>query len=166
MEELKHILCLHAKHYPQMQPTDAVKLIYQNEFGGGHMIRDTESCLRYLRQEYAQTPQDPLAPSFEEIGNGIVRVNLSALQADRVETLGIAFIHSAAAWQGCVDTFKKKLEVLRSLCAKGVFTFDLGALDAYLEAYAQAGYPAVSHSDAYRAAYRPAYRIVKSEYWK
>ena len=49
MEELKAILIAHAKRYPPMQPQDAVKLIYQNEFGGGHLIRDEEACLNYLR---------------------------------------------------------------------------------------------------------------------
>ena len=38
MEELKQILQEHAKRYPLMQPRDVVKLIYQNEFGGGHLI--------------------------------------------------------------------------------------------------------------------------------
>ena len=49
---LQDILLAHAKRYPQMRPTDAVKLIYQNEFGGGHLIRDEEAVLNYLRQEY------------------------------------------------------------------------------------------------------------------
>ena len=39
MFELEAILKIHVKRYPLMQPTDAVKLIYQNEFGGGHLIR-------------------------------------------------------------------------------------------------------------------------------
>ena len=50
-EELEQILREHAKRYPLMQPTDAVKLIYQNEFGGGHLIRDEQACLNYLRRE-------------------------------------------------------------------------------------------------------------------
>ena len=45
MEELKAILITLAKRYPLMQPTDAVKLIYQNEFGGGHLIRDEQAFL-------------------------------------------------------------------------------------------------------------------------
>ena len=49
MEELKAILITHAKRYPLMQPRDAVKLIYQNEFGGGHLICDEEACLNYRR---------------------------------------------------------------------------------------------------------------------
>ena len=52
MFELEQVLKSHAEKYPAMQPVDAVKLIYQNEFGGGHLIRDEEMFLNYLRQEY------------------------------------------------------------------------------------------------------------------
>ena len=52
METLPNILLNHAGRYPLMEPTDAVKLIYQNEFGGGHLIQDVDSCLNYLRREY------------------------------------------------------------------------------------------------------------------
>lgn len=45
MNELEGVLKEHAKRYPLMQPRDAVKLIYQNEFGGGDLIRDEEACL-------------------------------------------------------------------------------------------------------------------------
>lgn len=49
MKELETILRDHASRYPRMEPTDAVKLVYQNEFGGGHLIRNPESCLEALR---------------------------------------------------------------------------------------------------------------------
>lgn len=38
-DELYGVLCAHAARYPLMRPTDAVKLIYQGEFGSGHMIK-------------------------------------------------------------------------------------------------------------------------------
>ena len=57
MFELEAILKIHVKRYPLMQPTDAVKLIYQNEFGGGHLIRDEEIFLNYLRQDSANRMQ-------------------------------------------------------------------------------------------------------------
>ena len=66
MEELRAILIAHAKRYPLMQPQDAVKLIYQNEFGGGHLIRDEEACLNYLRREYTDLEKDPSAQLYEE----------------------------------------------------------------------------------------------------
>jgi hypothetical protein len=160
MEELRAILIAHAKRYPLMQPTDAVKLIYQNEFGGGHLIRDEQACLNYLRREYAAVEKDPTAPLYEDIGNGIIRVNLAAVKPEDLEQLGQDFIASAAKHKGTLDSFLNKLEVLQTLTTEGVFAFDLDALNAYLSEYEAAGYPAVSHSEQYRQAYKPAYRII------
>ena len=164
MEELKAILIAHAKRYPLMQPRDAVKLIYQNEFGGGHLIRDEEACLNYLRREYATLEKDPTAALYEDIGNGIVRVNLAAVKPEDLEQLGRDFIRSAAKHKGTLDSFLNKLEVLRMLTTEGVFVFDLDALNTYLSEYKAAGYPAVSHSEQYRQAYKPAYRIIRNAY--
>lgn len=160
MEELKQILQEHGKRYPAMEPADAVKLIYQNEFGGGHMIRDAESCMAYLRQEYENTPPNPHLPRCEAIGNGIVRIHLAAVAPEELEQLGREFIHSAAQHQGQMSRFLEKLEVLRAIARQGDLPFDLQTLDAYLAAYANEGYPMVSHSSAYRQAYRPAYRVI------
>ena len=165
MEELRAILIAHAKRYPLMQPTDAVKLIYQNEFGGGHLIRDEEACLNYLRREYADLEKDQTAPLCEDIGNGIIRVNLAAVKPEDLEQLGRAFIDSAAKHKGTMDRFLNKLEVLRKLANEGVFNFDTNALNAYLSEYEAAGYPAVSHSPEYRQAYKPAYRIIRKAYF-
>lgn len=164
MKELERILRLHGTKYPAMEPTDAVKLIYQNEFGGGHLIRDEDACLAYLRREYEAVEKDGQMPLYEFIGNGIVRVNLAAVAEEDLEKLGRAFIRSAATHQGKLDCFKEKLEVLRQLTGEGCFSFDEQALQAYLAAYEQAGFPAVSHSEAYRTAYNPAYRIVEIHY--
>ena len=158
--ELERILRQHADRYPLMQPTDAVKLIYQNEFGGGHLIRDEESCLGYLRGEYAALEKDANAPIAEEIGNGIVRVNLAAVKEEELERLGKVFIRSAMDHTGTLDSFLQKLEVLRQLTREGVFCFDMQGLEAYLCAYEKAGYPMVSHSETYRQHYHPAYRVV------
>ena len=165
MEELRAILVTHAKRYPLMQPTDAVKLIYQNEFGGGHLIRDEQACLNYLRREYADLEKDPTAPLYEDIGNGIVRVNLAAVKPENLEKLGKVFIDSAAKHKGTLDSFLNKLEVLRTLKEEGIFTFDSNTLGAYLSEYKAAGYPAVSHSPEYRQAYKPAYRIIRKAYF-
>ena len=165
MEELRAILITHAKRYPLMQPTDAVKLIYQNEFGGGHLIRDEQACLNYLRREYADLEKDPTAPLYEDIGNGIVRVNLAAVKPEDLEQLGKNFIDSAAKHKGMLESFLNKLKVLETLTAEGVFPFDTNALSAYLYEYKAVGYPAVSHSPEYRQAYNPAYRIIRKAYF-
>ena len=161
MEELKQILQEHAKRYPLMQPRDAVKLIYQNEFGGGHLIRDEQAVLNYLRREYESVEKDSTMPLYEDIGNGIVRVNLAAIMPEELAPLGKKFIRSAAIHRGTIDSFISKLSVLSELTQQGAFAFGTNELDAYLAKYEQLGYPAVSHSEEYRQAYRPAYRIVR-----
>ena len=163
MEELKAILTAHAKRYPLMEPVDGVKLIYQNEFGGGHLIRDGEAVLRYLRREYDSIAKDPDAPLYEKIGNGILRVNLAAVKPEEVEQLGKVFIRSAAAHTGSKEQFLQKLEVLRQLTAEGHFGFGVTELEGYLSEYTRSGCPMVSHSDTYRRHYAPAYRIVEMQ---
>lgn len=163
MEELKAVLITHAKRYPLMQPTDAVKLIYQNEFGGGHLIRDEQMCLNYLRREYDSIEKDPNAPLYEEIGNGIVRVNLAAVKPEDIEQLGRDFIRSAAAHTGSKERFLQKLDVLRQLTAAGHFCFGMIELEYYLSEYIQSGCPMVSHSEKYRQAYQPAYRVISGK---
>ena len=128
------------------------------------MIREVEACLNYLRREYTDIEKDPTAPLYEDIGNGIIRVNLAALREEDLEQLGKAFIDSAAKHKGTLESFLDKLEVLRILTAEGVFAFDLDALNTYLSEYKAAGYPAVSHSEQYRQAYKPAYRIIRNAY--
>lgn len=163
MDELKKILLWHRNHYPKMEPTDAVKLIYQNEFGSGHMIRDESSCMSYLRREYETTPRNFAAPTFEDIGNGIVRIHLAPLKEENLEQLCRDFIRCSGMVHGTLESFLRKLDVLKELTRDGYFPFTYESLEEYLASYGTRGYPPVSHSDRYRAAYNPAYRIVKKE---
>ena len=162
MNELERILKDHAMRYPLMEPTDAVKLIYQNEFGGGHLIRDEQAVRDYLHREYAEIARNPVLPRYESIGNGLVRVHLAALNEADLDPLAENFVRSAASHRGSLSRFLKKLDVLRRLTADGIFGFDTDGLNAYLNTYASVGYPMVSHSETYRNAYRPAYRVVST----
>ena len=162
METLEQVLLRHAKKYPLMKPTDGVKLIYQNVFGGGHLIKDPAACRRALEHEYETLRQDPSAPLLEAIGNGMVRIMLKSLDGCgyAVDRLCEDFIRSSEEHEGNLNGFLIKLEILRKVTASGVFGFTLEELETYLEAYKEAGYPMVSHSEQYRRSYNPAYRIV------
>ena len=161
--ELCRILSDHAKRYPLMEPCDAVKLIFQNEFGGEHLISEPNATLAWLRAERASTPDDPGALPVEDIGNGMVRVYLSRLEFTEtaLRTLNRDFSRSAEIHQGWRKDFLSKLDALRGLTRQGVFAFTLEELETYLERYISTGCCPLSHSPAYRAAYRPAYRVVK-----
>ena len=47
-QELLVVLKEHLDRYPKMQPQDVVKLLYQGEFGPGHMIKDPAASLKRL----------------------------------------------------------------------------------------------------------------------
>ena len=143
-----------------MEPCDAVKLVYQSVLGGGHLITDPARSLERLAEEYAAVPQTA-GPLYEALGNGVVRVHLSRLDAWGVglEALNGWFVRSAAA---CPDTRKAleaALEELIRAAEAGLLPFSPAALAGYLRGYRAAGCPPVSHSAAYRAAYHPAYRV-------
>ncbi|MBQ8369809.1 MAG: hypothetical protein IJY35_07500 [Clostridia bacterium] len=161
---IDEILRLHAGFYPKMQPTDAVKLLYQASFGPGHMISDASAALARTRAEMASVTALPGdgSPVFEEIGGGYARLYLNpSLNPMLVTTLFTASANQPAREPA---DFSESLDRLRRLTDEGVFAFSRSALDEYLDGYAEAGMPAVSHSDAYRAAYHPAYRVVRREF--
>lgn len=159
---LRNILNVHAQQYPLMRPGDAVKLVFQNEFGGGHLALEPSAVLNRLRAEYASAAHHPSLPLFEEIGNGMVRIMLAALDEKEypLETLSRDFIRSAALHSGSHPAFLEKLELLRALALEGLFRFSAGELESYLDTYIQSGCPPVSHSPEYRQAYHPAYRVM------
>ena len=162
INEFIEILKRHAEKYPLMQPCDAVKLIYQSEFLGGHMIKSPEQSLLRLTEEYSRVEKTPGAELFEYIGNGVFRVNLSALDVRKypLSDLNRDFCESANLRHGSMESFLEKLDILVSEFSQFGFGISEEDLKIYLEKYREANCPAVSHSDEYRLAYKPAYRVV------
>ena len=165
---IERILQFHAQRYPLMQPTDAVKLIYQNEFAVGHLIQNKEIFAHRLEEEIKTISSLPAIQLIEPIGNGLIRVMLNSADFHQVDhdQLISACIRTAEEHHGSMESFLEKLNVLRSLCQNGIFCFDSAELDRYLSGYELQGYPPVSHSTVYRETYHPAYRVVASEYFE
>lgn len=161
--DMEAVLLAHGKKYPQMRPCDGVKLLFQSEFGGGHLIESPSDSLAALRAEYAGVAHDPKCPLLEEIGGGMARVMLAAAGEESypLEELSEDFIRSANCHTGSKGHFLEQLDLLRGLAGRGEMPFSQEELEAYLTIYLAAGCPPVSHSPEYRAAYRPAYRVVE-----
>ena len=159
MCEIRDIIKKHAEKYPEMQPQDLYKLIYQNEFGGGHLIRDKEKCREYLYNEYDNV--EHINTEREEyIGNGIVRINLKGLKREELDGLIEKFVLSAEKVKGNINSFKEKLKLACETVKSGVFSFTLADFTAFLTEAEEKNYPAVSHSDVYKRLYSPSYRVV------
>ena len=152
---MEDILLQHFEKYPQMQAQDAVKLIYQQEFGPEHMIKDPAKALAMIRQEMNGLEPQPGEPLYEAIGNGLCRLK-RGIPAEDIARL---FTETASGVQGDKKQFRQALRALQRLAEEDETPFDPVELDIFLAHY-PAACPALHHSEAYRAAYAPAYRIV------
>lgn len=157
---MKEILLTHFKRYPLMEPRDAVKLIYQSAFGGGHLV-DKGTAEERIFTEWESVRNGAPPPSnmkYEPIGNGFCRAHLQFFAKNELEELSRVFTEDSA-YKGSEDLFDSMIEDLRSICIYAPFS--KRELEKYLTAYRRGGYQAVSHSDIYRGSYRPAYRIIR-----
>ena len=162
---LREILTLHSRMYPRMEAADFIKLIYQNEFGPGHLkAEDAES---FLREECAAMAVGrPLQPRVEPIGNGLCRLYFGADLASSGLAAVVARLVSstAAAHHGTEAAFEKKLEMLEELAEDGILPLPPGDLSAAMARYRTAGAPVPRHSGVYRSEYQPHYRVMKAAY--
>ncbi|MGI6674430.1 MAG: uridine kinase family protein [Limnochordia bacterium] len=160
MDRFSAVLELHRQRYPQHMPVDLVKLAYQNEFGPGHFVRDEQASLTRLTEEYRQLKPRPEGRDelFEDIGGGLVRLHLRALEGTlALSTVNRFFVLTAKEPRGSVEGLEGKLSLLQELLCDSSF-------DAFVEEYRAAGRPVVSHSERFRRHYAPAYRVVKGEF--
>lgn len=171
LNDLKYIIEQQTARYPKMQPQDVVKLVYQHVFGNGHMIRDRESSLDFIRKEYetvkfAHKGVDVSdLPFSEDIGNWYARIHLLKVEDDeQLISLNDTFIASAALGGGNLEYFLSRLYFLNELASYGMFEFDEEDMAEYLAEYEKQNYPVVSHSQRYKEFYDPAYRVIDARY--
>lgn len=164
--QLQELILYHYTKYPNMQIADVFKLLYQNEFGPGHMVSSTQASLAMLLEEAATLPKNTAAPEvIEPIGNGLCRLYLGALQSGlTAQTLNRFFVLTANQPQGNISAFEEKLAIFEQLCIEGQLPFAAAEVARQIKAYCAAGYPAMHHSTQYNAAYAPAYRVVDKRF--
>ncbi len=159
---IEDILLWHFSMYPQMEPQDAVKLIYQQAFGAEHMIKAPEKSLAMLKTEMAGLQKGPVKePLYEPIGNGLCRLNLRPCKERGIpaEDINRLFLETAQSFERDKRLFHKGMAALKQLAEDCETPFSALDLDIYLIGYPQKP-AAVHHSPRYREAYAPAYRVV------
>ncbi len=163
MSLLKKLLPLHAQRYPAMEAKDYVKLLYQSEFGPGHLVSADAETTEYLSGEFSQAAAEGYAPTFavEAIGDGLCRFHLDPrrLKESDLPLLSRCFALSARP-RGSTAGLWRKLGELSGLASSGVLPVDPRELERFLALYDGDGCPPVHHSDAYHDAYRPHYRVI------
>ena len=162
MSVLKNILTLHAQRYPAMEARDYVKLLYQSEFGPGHLV-EAEDALEALRTEFDQAVEEGYAPEYavEAIGGGLCRTHLDPrlfTQAD-LPLLARCFAQSARP-RGTMTGLWEKLGALAAMAWTGELPLDSRELELFLTLYESEGCPPLRHSEGYRDLYHPHYRVL------
>lgn len=153
-----------------MEVQDVVKLLYQSEFGNGHMITDPDQAMDQLEKEYQEVLKAPgtaetLSPASEHIGGGYCRVYLNQLpEGLSLTTLNRLFVLSARLAMGNQTSFETKLNQFGQWTRAGITGFSAAEVESYLTEYQHQGCPVVSHSDHYCNLYQPAYRVIAEAY--
>lgn len=158
MDELITIIKQNINKYPLCEVRDIIKLIYQNEFGNGHMLGDKSKVLAMIMAEYKESTVP--YPLFENIGNNYYRLNLGQAKKLNIDPDIIAdvFIKSAEYSVGSKKQFCKKIEAFIDICESLNFT-KTDALDIFNH-IKESNFAPISHSDEYKKVYKPAYRLV------
>ena len=155
----RDLLLGHFMKYPLLQAEDIFKYLFQSAFGCEHLVSNPSAALNYIKKEREMSVS---SPTLDELDGEYTRVHISCLAP---ETLARLFCHSAKKEDG-LASLEAKLEVAKELVANGDLPLDGEDFSRKLEAWRQAGYPALHHSDAFREAYRPAYRVIANKYAK
>jgi hypothetical protein len=121
----------HAEKYPFSRARDMVKMLYQAQFGGGHMIPDQEKSLHRLRDEMATAQGGEL---FEDIGGGMCRMMLAPLRGTGMsaETANAMFVQGANSVKGSMGSFLQSLSALEKAAREGKMPFPDAELTQYI----------------------------------
>lgn len=168
MNDLSTMIIDHFLRYPQMLLQDLFKLVYQNEFGCGHMATDYNEVMARLQNELELISGNLELPLIEDIGNGYARLNLAKAKQGKlsVETICRIFMMSAQRTSGTGANYLDKLALVRSLCDAGTLPFSIDVLDELKQKMIESNFAPVSHSESYRLNYQPAYRVILNDYLK
>ncbi len=150
-----------------MQPQDCIKLLYQSEMGGGHLINQQAIFAENLQKEIAEAASHGTdAPvEIERIGKDVYRLYLSSLQSTslNVTTLTCLCTLSAQQHQGSLATLTEKLNELCLMQQQGLLPYPKDSVRTQVDAYLSSGAPPISHSERYRQCYRPHYRLLSMQ---
>ena len=170
--ETINILKSHYKKYPFSQVTDMLKLLYQNEFGCGHMVTDKKYSMNMIYEELANIADNisnniSNNDAFEYIGNDMYRLHLHILRQCTLkpETLNGFFVFTANNVQGSDEGYEKKAALFIELCKNSVFPFNPAEVTQTFDDSRSAGHPPKRHSETFRLAYAPAYRVVSKVFY-
>lgn len=158
MEHFLDILKAHQSRYPLMKPRDFGKLIYQSEFGPGHLNATPEGMEQALREEWAEMTQSSRNGGLECIGGNYCRIHFSPDQdPDLVVPLLARLCYlSMDPKAGTQKGLRDRLEM--------AYKLEIPGMRQWGEDYCREGCPPLRHTRQYRELYLPHYRVIRRDY--
>lgn len=154
----------HLDRYPLMGVQDVYKMLYQGEFGVGHLLGDGKGARRYLLEELATMDTTDRGEELLEpvsADGGMVRVNLRPFRrlGHSPDLLLQAMTATVAGTNGDTARFVTGWHSFAaSACAE---QFDQAELRQWDERVRRGEIVIAHHSPRYTGAYRPAYRVCR-----
>ena len=158
-DDMADVLKSEKELHPCAQPQDYIKLIFQSEFGPGHLIPSPDYARNRLQQEWQDVKDLPAEPG-QYIGGGYVRLCIKGINENRLESINTAFVNSANTKTGSDAGFMEKVGLFLQLAESGFFSFDYITAKQAVDEYLAGGIRPTSHTKTYHRHYRPAYRVV------
>lgn len=151
--------------YPQSTLRDLYKSFFQDRFGPGHIVSDTASAGKYLREELAAGKNFP-GPYYEQTGYAgeFYRINLSLIK-ERIIPYPVffdAFIRSVKGIEPiAVKEWIKEWRMIESVISgMNLYLPDYEKDKAAIEQLLERGEYAMHHSKVFVENYDPHYRII------
>lgn len=166
MTNLKQLLSNNYKKYPKSDIQDVFKLLYQAEFGCGHLVRNYENNFEMLKKEWENTAISEEEDLVEDIGNGYVRINISAAKREciSIDLFQRVFIKSSLKQDGIIENFLHSISEFKNICMENGYIESCHEIDNMIIKWENDNYPIFSHTEKYREEYKPAYRVVLRKY--
>ncbi|MBI5424924.1 MAG: hypothetical protein HZA32_12670 [Opitutae bacterium] len=165
--DFRPVLLEHAKRYPQLEPQDCYKLLFQAVLGAEHAVADEAGARKWMENELASLGDGPDEPLVDPIApdGALARVHLRPFVARGGDAAKLvrAFVATAQRKFGTRDQLAEAWNQVVTLAEEKRLPFTAAAAREFGDKMRTAGWPAVHHSKAFGAAHRPAYRVIAWE---
>lgn len=165
---IKEAVCRQLEAYPQSSLRDLYKNFFQDRFGPGHIVSDTASAGKYLREELA-AEKDFRGPYYEQTGysGDFYRVNLSLVKEGIIpyQVFFDAFIHSVKDIKPvAVKEWAEDWRLIESVISQmGMDLPDYKKDKVAIRQLLEQGKYAMHHSRTFVENYDPHYRIISKD---
>ena len=160
----KELITSLVERYPEAEPKDLFKFLFQSAFGCEHLVESEQSARNYIEIEYLRGEENAL-PLLDELDGDYVRLNLRVLDMGlTTATLTKLFTLSARTEEEGRARLIAKLNTVEEMLDAGQLPFERAAYQAALREWQDRGYPPVRHSESFHRAYHPSYRVISASF--